>query len=439
MDGINLFDTIPEDLLIRIINYYKYSEISTVSNISTSFRELTDKNLLINIVRLRIHKEFRFTLSLLRQYDMTQLIRIGTTFKNCKTISAGYFHSFVLNTRDQVYAFGSNKRGQLGLGKLNTQQCDNRNTPTLITSLINIIDISGGDYHSLALTADGHVYAFGDNSYGQLGLGELNIQESDINIPTLIHSLTNVVAISVRKFHSLVLTGDGHVYAFGDNSHGQLGSYDYDSMNIPTLIPSLNNIISVSAGAKHSLILNANGRVYAFGSNAYGQLGLGDNNHRNCPTLISSLTNIIAISTGDYHSLALTGDGQVYSFGCNGVGPLGLGDHHGRNNPTLIPGLTNIIAISTGGFYSLLLTDDGHVYAFGCNQRGQLGLDDDFYRISPTLIPSLTNVISIATGGYHSLALTSDGHIYSFGYNRYGQLGLNDNNDRNTPTLAYKK
>ncbi len=190
MDCINLFDFIPEDLLVQILNYYRYSEIPLVSELSSSFNKLVDKNLLINTIRLRIHQEFKFSLSLLKQYNMIQLIRIGTISKPQKIVSSGGQHSLALNADGQVYGFGCNYYGQLGLG-------DNKDREilTLIPSLTNIISISSAYYHSLALTADGHVYVFGHNNFGQLGLGDTNGRDR----PELIPLLNNIIFYFNRR------------------------------------------------------------------------------------------------------------------------------------------------------------------------------------------------------------------------------------------------
>ncbi len=249
MDIINLFDIIPEDLLVRIINYYRYSEISYITNISTSFVRLCDKNLFINAIRNRIHEEFKISQSLLKQHDVTQLLRIGTVSNNLKIISAGDTYSLVLNGDGQVYGYGSNIHGQLGLG-------ENRNIPILIPTLTNVNAISVGNYHSLTLNAYGQVYAFGLNYNGQLGLNDTNNR----SIPTLISSLRNIIAVSTGNYRSLVLTRDGQVYAFGSNKYGQLGLNDTNNRSIPTLISSLRNIIDISTGDYYSLILNADGQ-----------------------------------------------------------------------------------------------------------------------------------------------------------------------------------
>jgi len=315
-----------------------------------------------------------------------------------------------------------------------TQNYDRKQLVNLCQSSSNFNkNISAGATHSLVRTDKGQVYAFGNNNSGQLGLGTV----TDSNIPKLIPNLINILQISAGGKHSLALSNAGQIYAFGDNELGQLGLGDYIFKIIPTLIENLVYIIQISAGYKYSLILSNSGQVYAFGSNFYGQLGLGDDTNKNIPTLIPNLPDIIQIASGCFHSLALSKSGQVYVFGDNRYDQLGLelrGPVIGPViEPTLNPHLSDIIQIAAGCLYSIILSNTGQVYAFGNNSAGQLGLGNNVDRITPILIPDVTDIEQITAGGNHSLVLSNTGQIYAFGYNGHGQLGLGNNNN-NKPT-----
>ena len=230
--------------------------------------------------------------------------------------------------KGQIYAWGINIDGQLGLGDFK-----NRYIPTLAPNFPNdIIQISTGNSHMLALANDGRVYSRGDNEYGQLG------DNNDRNIPTLVPKiLNNIIQISASEYHSLALTNDGHVYSFGFNEFRQLGLGDDDGRNIPTLISDINNIVQISTGGDRSSALTNTGKIYSWGDNHYGQLGLGHYNDINIPTLIAKMpNNIIQISAGNGHSLVLSANGQIYAFGKNDSGQLGFGDNKDRTIPTLI-------------------------------------------------------------------------------------------------------
>jgi len=118
--------------------------------------------------------------------------------------------------------------------------------------LQNIIQVCAGEYHSLCLDNQGRVWSFGYNSnFGQLGLGDL----IDRNIPTLISTLENIIQVSVGDDYSLCLDDKGKVWSFGKNSCKRLGLNGNDK-NIPILNPSLNNIVQISAGYGHALCIS---------------------------------------------------------------------------------------------------------------------------------------------------------------------------------------
>src|SRR5579885_675887 len=262
-------------------------------------------------------------------------------------VSTGNGHSLILDNYGRVWSFGFNKYGQLGFG-------DNldRSTPHLIPNLENIVAVNCGYDHSFVLDNQGHVWCFGANHFGQLGLG---YQTPSQPLPTLIPNLNEIITASAGSSHSLVLDNQGRVWSFGNNLYGQLGLGDNEERLIPTLIPDFDSIIAISAGEGHSLILDNQGRVWSFGFNTKGRLGLGDRNYRLIPTLIPNLDNIIAVSTYGLNSLVLDNRGRVWGFGSNRYGQLGLGDNEERLIPTLIPDLDGVIEVSAGSGYSLIL------------------------------------------------------------------------------------
>ncbi|MDR2152805.1 MAG: hypothetical protein LBO72_08290 [Helicobacteraceae bacterium] len=197
--------------------------------------------------------------------------------KKIVAIATGTWHSLALSADGKVYVAGENNDGQLGLG-----DNDDRNTFTLVSSLSDkkIVTISAGGKHSFALDSDGKVYATGDNEYGQLGLGDRKSRETFTLVPDL--SDKKIVAIVAGEWHSLALSADGKVYAAGRNIEGQLGLGDYDDRKTWTLVSSTESkpITTISAYAYHSLALDGNGRLYATGWSGEGEFGLGDEKDR---------------------------------------------------------------------------------------------------------------------------------------------------------------
>ena len=318
-------------------------------------------------------------------------------------VAAGASHSLALTTGGFVYAWGLNNYGQLGDGTTTT-----RTQPVLVTlangsPLTNIIAISGGFSHSLALTADGTVYAWGYNLNGQLADGTTTPRSH----PTLIANFSGVVAIAAGGYHSLALTGDGTVYAWGYNSFGQLGigAKDFTAHTVPAAVPNLNGITAIAGGGYHSLALNSSGAVSAWGENNFGQLGDGTATNRPSPVPVLAMATlplggVTGLAAGVYHSALLTG-GRVYGAGYNGYGQLGDGTTVNRSFP-VSTSLTNVQTVAAGGYTTLALSAGGS-YGWGQNNYGQLADGTTANRTVPTAAISVGAVGAIAGGGSHTL------------------------------------
>jgi alpha-tubulin suppressor-like RCC1 family protein len=146
--------------------------------------------------------------------------------------------------------------------------------------------IAGGGFHSLALKNDGTVWAWGLNYYGELG----NNSTTDSPIPVQVSNLTNMRAIAVFcGFYSLALKNDRTVWAWGNNSKGQLGNNSTTDSHIPVQVSNLTNVIAIAGGYEHSLALKSDGTIWAWGNNFYGQLG--NNTTTNSSVPVQSILN----------------------------------------------------------------------------------------------------------------------------------------------------
>ena len=303
--------------------------------------------------------------------------------------------------------------------------------------------------HNLALYQDGSLYSWGDNHYGQLGLGHRQHQNTPQLIdPSHFHNKT-INSIHQGPIHTLALMEDGSLYTWGYNVYGELGLGHNTNQNTPQLISPdhfENKIIqSIHTGSHHTLVLMTNGSLYAYGQNAKGQLGLGHNNNQNTPQLISPThfpnKTIQSIHTGYGNTLALMEDGSLYSWGYNKAGELGLGHTDNQYTPQLINPehfhYNTIKSIHIEFMHALALMDDGTLYTWGQNDYGQLGLDHNYDAYTPQLIDpnhfDNKTIQSIYTEENHTLAMMTDGSLYSWGENEFGQLGLGHTDDQNTP------
>jgi alpha-tubulin suppressor-like RCC1 family protein len=404
--------------------------------------------------------------------------------------------SLALHADGSVSAFGDNRpNGQLGMGgRLEAKAysplavfgfpscpsatifvpCDPL-PPTKIPGLVNVTQLAARGGSVLALHGDGRVSAWGDNSKGQLGLGDTTGR----NVPTIVPGLVDVTHVSISGEHALALHGDGRVSAWGSNEQGQLGIGDTMQRNLPTKVPGLASVKQVVAAgslplAAHirladvtrqmfSLALHSDGTLSSFGGGQYGQLGIAFqygqwpapqvrlNANRVTPvTVPTGGAGIMQLAGGSRHSLLLYSDGTVAACGFSSHGQLGLSyfdtelsGYKVQSKPVMLAGFTGLKQIAGGGIidkllgvgssFSLGLRTDGAVIAFGGNANGQLGMGDKAEHNSPVNVLQLggplTGITQLAAGFRHSLALQSGGKVFAFGHNGAGQLGPNTADD----------
>lgn len=340
-----------------------------------------------------------------------------------KNVSCGADHTLALLDDGSLLAWGRNSAGQLGVGDI-----VNRNEPTIVQINIPIEKIEAGKEASFAYT-NTTAMSWGKNGYAQLLLGNRTAQYTPVNI----NGLLDIEEIVSGVNYTCVLHSDGSIAVCGENNTGALGLGDTTDRSALTTVPGL-AINKVSCGnTAYTFALARDGKVFAWGSNNDGQFGDGTTAGSKSPKLVE-WGDVKSIACGYSHVMMLMDDGTVKTCGGNTNGQLGLGDNTKRTAPTTIPGLTGVKQISCGNNINAVLMDDGTVRSWGDNQQGQLGLGDAINRTVPTIIPGLTGVRQISCGNSWMVALMEDGSLKVWGYNAYGQLGVGDNIKRATPT-----
>jgi alpha-tubulin suppressor-like RCC1 family protein len=361
-----------------------------------------------------------------------------------RVVSAGSFHSVVVEQDGTVATVGSNAYGALGR-TVGTPTRPFTNVVAAVPDVAHIVASSTGNNHTLLLRDDGTVWAFGDNALGALGRPRdgASVQQT----PTQVLFLTCVVAIAAGGFHSLALRSDGTVWSFGRNDHGQLGrpstgnprqgTLAYDT--VATQIEGLDDVVGIAAGALHSLAVRADGSVWTFGSNTIGQLGWSRPSRSEdlnpVPQPVAGIRDATAVAAGASASYALRANGTVIAFGSNLYGQLGSQLNSGTATPTppiVVVGLSRVIALDGGEAHAVVLRADGTVWTFGFNETGQLGHAIPVNGVpalskspnpTPMQVDELHDVIAVSAGYGHTLAIEGDGTVWGFGQNIFGQIG----------------
>ncbi len=341
-------------------------------------------------------------------------------------IAAGYSHSVSIRATGAVATHGENRSGEIGDGTTTT-----RISPVYLAPPAGQTwaQVAVGDLHSTALTTTGEMYSWGSNGYGQLGDGTLNDHLTPFRIAG--PAGTSWAGVSAGFGHTLALAANGELYTWGDNHYGQLGigttAATLARQHLPT--PTGQQWAQVAAGYNFSLALSTKGALYAWGNNDSGQLGEGTTTSRLMPVLVPAPAGQSwgQVAAGFWSAAALCSDGSLYTWGNNYGGQLGNGTTTGQLLPTRLapPAGQRWLQVAVGYEHMLAICSDGALYSWGYNYEGALGDGTNTARRTPVRIapPPGKQWAQVAAGYYHSLALDSDGQVYSSGYNYSGQLG----------------
>jgi alpha-tubulin suppressor-like RCC1 family protein len=353
------------------------------------------------------------------------------------TVAAGAYHAVFLDKKGQVWAWGQNTAGQLGRGNANATPSG---VPEKVGVLPPIQGIAAGAAHTLALDVEGQVWVWGQNASGQAGLGTAG---GTVLVPTKVPSLSGIQAVAAGANFSLALDEQGRLWAWGQNTAGQVGIGSTSAaVATPALVAGLPSLRAVAAGLNHVLALDTGGRVWAWGQNSFGQVGTGGTSAAVlAPYLVTTAPRAKAVAAGAGHSLVVAEEfafGKVWGWGQNNFGQVGTGTASTSPvlQPTAVTGAFagDVTAVVAGHYFSLVQMGDGQVKAWGQNTFGQLGNGSTANSASPVNISGMGDGLGIAAGAQHALALRPGCPVWGWGSNSQGQLGTGSTSTSPTTT-----
>uniref|UniRef100_A0A8R1XQ80 HECT domain-containing protein n=3 Tax=Onchocerca TaxID=6281 RepID=A0A8R1XQ80_ONCVO len=314
-----------------------------------------------------------------------------------KAIASGEKHTLFLADDGKVWSCGSNYNGELGRGGV--KEGSYTIYPVHISNTVTIIQISAGRSHSMAVSDDGRLFAWGSNSHGQLAMS-IDVLNSDI--PKRVPSLPETVQVACGASHTVSLNGGGRVFIWGQQSDGRI-RYSPAEVEIFISIP----VIQISAGNLFTMVLTASGTLFAWGKNEEGQLGDFTNRDASNPCEIPNINSVVTVECGDSHAIALTHEGRVFSCGSDSFGQLGCGQpSRSQNCMRAITEMlgSHVTRIACGRCHTIVVAN-GKMHTFGLNSNGQLGHGNTRNQITPRVIDSVTNVSSVFAGWDQSFCL----------------------------------
>lgn len=345
-------------------------------------------------------------------------------------ITSGDYHNLYIK-KGALYAWGDNTKGQLGNGKSGDEVREN--VATRIGSDSDWSDVAAGREHSCGIRG-GALYCWGDNYFGQLGI---NSTEALKETPQKVGSDTTWEKVSTR-YNTTCGINAGKLYCWGNNDQGMLGiGRDELQVDYPVQVGNDTTWSDISSGITVTCGINDQ-KVYCWGSEGYGQLGNGVialDSFKNTPQSVGSAL-WYQVAAGDTHVCGIQGSGETGSLYCWGGNPAGeLGNGKDGNDemqaaPVRVGSLSGWSVIDTGSNFSCGI-ERGTLYCWGLNVYGALGhggLQELDNQNQPKQVGSDTTWTHMSTGNYHTCGINESG-VYCWGYNYFGQVGNGTDGD----------
>lgn len=377
------------------------------------------------------------------------------------SISVGSNHTLAI-IDGKVYAWGYNNYGQLGDGTTTT-----KNTPTLVNAVSGEsslfgktpVAVSAGSLFSLCLCSDGTVHAWGANNVNQLGDGTTTQRTKPVAIATDgVLSGKSIKNISAGTAQGGCVDSNGVAYAWGDNTYNNLGDGTTTQRAKAVAVAtdtSLNGLVvsKISMGYYGGHCVTTNGRCHGWGVNGDARIGDGTTTQRAKPVLVSNATSLSGKTVTDVsdrydHTVFLCSDGTLHACGTQySSGNLGDGATGTQNRPVAVATdgvlsgkiITKMCAgVNNGGN---CVDSNGVAYGWGYGGGYTIGDGSNANRTKPVATATDTTlngktVVGISTNSECTIFICSDGTIHGCGSNTSSQIGDGTNSVRSKPVAT---
>ena len=284
-------------------------------------------------------------------------------------VAAGYEHTMAIRNDGTLWGWGQNNDDQLGNGC-----CLADGVPSQIGTSTWKAVAAGSDF-TVAIRNDGTLWGWGYGFYGADGTGLLGSADP----PTKVGTATSWVSVAAGGQMGAGIRSDGTLWTWGNDLDGQLGiGSNHDQRSSPVQVGTATNWKSVSVGVSSMLGIRTDGTLWAWGDNTYGEVGDGTTTERDTPVQIGAATNWTSVAAGQKNSLAVRGDGSLWTWGDNQYGEIGDGTTGGsRLWPEQIGYTGDWQSVATGwmtaGVAGGALRRDGTLWLWGSGVDGELG------------------------------------------------------------------
>lgn len=304
-----------------------------------------------------------------------------------------------------------------------------RKYPTIVDGYASYSQVARGSLHTCGINLTNHLYCWGQNSYGQLGT-ETTVSTTR---PVPIDTGTQYQKITAGLQHTCGITTPGDVRCWGKNTNGQLGDSTTVNKLVSTLVDGGTQYLNIVAGDNHTCGITTTGALKCWGYNANGQIGDGTTTQRVSPTTVDTGVSYMHVDLGSAFTCGITTAGVLKCWGLNSGGQLGDGTTIQKTTPTVVDSGVSYSKVNVASTHSCGITASSVIKCWGQNTLGQLGDGSSTNRSTPTLISGGYSFSELSLGIGHSCGITTAGQMMCWGNNTAYQLGNGTTSGSNIP------
>jgi alpha-tubulin suppressor-like RCC1 family protein len=350
-------------------------------------------------------------------------------------IAAGGYQTCGIRLGNTLWCWGDNSYGQLGIGTTTSHT-----QPQQITrpATAGWAGVTAGGLHACATRKDGTLWCWGGNGSGELGIGTWTSQSRPQQVTT--PAPAGWTSVTASAFHTCATRSDTTLWCWGLNLAGELGIGTQTEQDQPQQVttPAAAGWTSVTTGDEHTCATRSDGTLWCWGDNGFGALGIGNLTSQDWPQQVSTPapTGWTSVTAGEGHTCATRSDATLWCWGWNDAGQLGIGSKTEQDQPQQVTtpapaGWTSVIA----GDQHTCATRTHDLWCWGFNRYGQLGIGSNINQARPrhVVVPAGTGWSLMALGSLHTCATRTGHALWCWGYNHNGQLGIGNWTDQNLP------
>lgn len=300
---------------------------------------------------------------------------------------------------------------------------------------LKVQQVTTGFGHTCVIDQAGDVYCWGNNEVGQIGIGTT---ESPIPAAKKISQFTKARMVSAGAAHNCVIDRNEDLYCWGQNGNGKVGSGNTEQVNSPIKVSGISKVTYVHAGRLATCAISS-GEVYCFGNNQVAELQTESKEQFVLtPSRVPGINNATKVLVGTQAACASVSGGSLYCWGIQLNGRFGTGIEDNKPFPPILiklPGEISDFGVGAGHICAVIKSN-GDLLCWGWGEKGQLGNGGNPATVdTPTKVGGIPPIKSVYLNRFGTCAIDTSNRVYCWGGGEFSQNGDSDRKDSNVPKL----